>query len=171
MCLFISNKRQQKKWGRRKAMVTTNDRVAHLRMIKDKVREEDQIEACRRTGVGIGVDVWFGRGFWQQRAEERIDERSPYVSQDAYGGAQRGLDVLLYVVGQIVEERLVGVIREDHLYSIQYRPSKLRLAGQPEAHFRVRTHEPARTFRAPHFAATIPGKPPPAPNSSTVRPK
>jgi hypothetical protein len=89
--------------------------VAHLRMIKDKVREQDQIEACTRRTC-----VWH----WQQRVEERINGRSPHVPQHAAHGsggrtgtAGRRLDVqvLRYVVGQIVEERLVRVIRKDHL--------------------------------------------------------
>ena len=51
--------------------------VAHLRMIKDKVREQDQIEACTRRTC-----VWH----WQQRVEE---ESSAY-----HGGAGRFRDLL-----------------------------------------------------------------------------
>jgi hypothetical protein len=44
-----SSQETTKKWG--EMMMG----VAHLRMIEDKVREEDQIEvACIRTGVGGG---------------------------------------------------------------------------------------------------------------------
>ena len=90
---------------------------AHLRMIKDKVREEDQIKvACFRIG-SRGIRVWFGLGIrlglgiLQQRASERINGSSPHVPQNAHGTAGGSLslsapsrslrlvdDVLVYVV-------------------------------------------------------------------------
>jgi hypothetical protein len=100
--------------------------VAHLRMIKDKIREEYQIEARTRTCVRVGVRVVRG-GFREQRGEERINGRTPYVPQHAHGvrvRARRGLYVLRYVVRQIIEERLVRVIREDHLRKHNHIQSK-----------------------------------------------
>jgi hypothetical protein len=74
-------------------------------VVKDKIREENQVEGRKRVGI------WL-----LQRSEERIDGLSPHVSHHAHIAAPCGLDVLLDVEGQIVDERSVGVIREDDLY-------------------------------------------------------
>ena len=137
--------------------------MAHLRMIKDKIREDDQVEGRMRVSRVCGSDIW------RQRSEERLDGLSPHVPKHARGAAAPRLDVLRVrvqvlrdVERQIVDERLVRVIREDDLHTIY--PG--HISG---AHIRSGLSS-VRTFRAPHFAATRPGRPPPAPNSSTVRP-
>jgi hypothetical protein len=139
--------------------------VAHLRMIKDKIREDDQVEGCMRVSRVCGTDTSIRR----QRSKERLDGLSPHVPKHARGAAAPRLDVLRVrvqvlrgVERQIVDERLVRVIREDDLHTIY--PG--HIGG---AHIQSGLSS-VRTFRAPHFAATRPGRPPPAPNSSTVRP-
>lgn len=76
-------------------------------MIKDKVREEDQIEVacCFRIGNrGIMISVWFGRGRsrgrglvlglgilqLQQSAPERINGSSPHIPQNAHDTGTAG---------------------------------------------------------------------------------
>jgi hypothetical protein len=61
--------------------------VAHLRMIKDRVREEDQIEFCTRTCVRVGVRV--GLAATGQREDQRGTTRTPARTRcpaPAYGG-------------------------------------------------------------------------------------
>ena len=94
-------------------------KVAHLRMIKDKIREDDQVEGCMRVSRVCGSDIW------RQRSEERLDGLSPHVPKHARGAAAPRLDVLRVrvqvlrdVERQIVNERLVRVIREDDLHTI-----------------------------------------------------
>jgi len=92
--------------------------MTHLRMIEYEVREEDQIKGWPRACVGAIIAchccVRMG-GIRQLCAEERIDGVPPDIPQHTYGTAPRGLDVLHDVVGQIVDERPVWVIRQDHL--------------------------------------------------------
>ena len=105
--------------------------VAHLRVIEDKVREDDQIEACctrTRLGVHLGGSVRP----WQQRIEERTDRISPHIPHHAAHSVRvRGreqlpdVQVLRDIIRQVIQERLVRVIREDHLsYSISKNSKK-----------------------------------------------
>ena len=105
--------------------------VAHLGVIEDKVREDDQIEACctrTRLGVHLGGSVRP----WQQRIEERTDRISPHIPHHAAHSVRvRGreqlpdVQVLRDVIRQVIQERLVRVIREDHLsYSISKNSKK-----------------------------------------------
>ncbi len=94
-------------------------KVAHLRMIKDKIREDDQVEGCMRVSRVCGSDVR------RQRSEERLDGLSPHVPKHARGAAAPRLGVLRVrvkilrdVERQIVDEGLVRVIREDDLHTI-----------------------------------------------------
>lgn len=140
--------------------INAERRVAHLRMIKYKIREEDQVERCPR---GIDVRVRVGSIWhWPQRSEERVDGLSPHVPQHAHIAAPRGLDVLLDIKDQIFDERLVRVIRRDDL-------KRYRFVGQARTTTIQTANYLPRTFRAPHFAATRLGRPPPAPSSSTLR--
>ena len=114
-------------------MVVMMMMVAHLRVIEDKVREDDQIEACctrTRLGVHLGGSVRP----WQQRIEERTDRISPHIPHHAAHSVRvRGrrreqlpdVQVLRDVIRQVIQERLVRVIREDHLsYSISKNSKK-----------------------------------------------
>jgi len=92
--------------------------AAHLRMIKDKIREDDQVEGCMRASRVCGGDIP------RQRSEERLDGLSPHVPKHGRGAAAAlrlgvlRVQVLRDVERQIVDERLVRVIREDDLHTI-----------------------------------------------------
>ena len=83
--------------------------MPHLRVIKDEIREEDQVEECMRG-------VWVC-GVREQRANEWVDGLSPDVSHRTYCATSRELDVLLDVEDQIVDERLFWIICEDDLHN------------------------------------------------------
>lgn len=91
--------------------------MTHLRVIEYEVREKDQVEGWPRACVWAIIACLCARvgGIRQQCAEERIDGVPPDIPQHRYGTAPRGLNILHDVVGQIVDERLVRVIRQDHL--------------------------------------------------------
>ena len=135
--------------------------VAHLRMIKDKIRKDDQVEGCMRVSRVCGTDTSIRR----QRSKERLDGLSPHVPKHARGAAAPRLDVLRVrvqvlrgVERQIVDERLVRVIREDDLHTIRYISRRTLSAGASGSHIqssgsskrlRTRTHAPfaRRTLR------------------------
>jgi len=86
-------------------------------MIEDKIREEDQVEEReRRSGSGSArlahvvtvVTV-------VEDSKERFERVSPHVPEHAHGAATRRLDVLRDVIDEIVDERLIRIIREDDL--------------------------------------------------------
>ena len=92
--------------------------VTYLRMIEDKIREKDQIEA--HTPTCVHFDVRLG-GDVLQRGKELINRTSPHVSQHAsssHAAWLRGLNILRHVVGQIVKERLVRVVCKNYLQHI-----------------------------------------------------
>ena len=113
--------------------------VAHLRMIKDKIRKDDQVEGCMRVSRVCGSDVR------RQRLEERLDGLSPHIPKHARRAAAPRLGVLRVrvqvlrdVERQIVDERLVRVIREDDLHTIRYISRTTLSAGRRGAYSVVR---------------------------------
>lgn len=87
-------------------------------MVKDEVREEDQVKGCPRACVCVCVCACVGIGcssssssIWPQREEERLDGMPPHVAQHTHSAAPRGLDVLRDVKGYIIHQSFVRVIR------------------------------------------------------------
>lgn len=119
-------------------------------MIKDKIREDDQVEGCMRVSRVCDSNVR------RQRSEERLDGLSPHIPKHARRAAAPRLGVLRVrvqvlrdVERQIVDERLVRVIREDDLHTIRYISRTTIIGGGVGAHIqssglskrlRTRTH-------------------------------